>query len=404
MRNQSGRTKNREWQHSHLRIRWGWPVGVGMAGVAVVLSCLVMQMHTHLETVGRELHKLEQATAGFKQHMKNSDFERSRLQGQLEEAHSKVAQLGKAVDASKARDEKWQTRLESLQNQLEHAGESAGRMRAEVAESEKQVAAFSARLDESNSTRHALQGKLQTAYSEAEQLKRELKSARSKVVELEFSLRGKQEKPQDAMGNPEHNKIRPERSRVGNVSPESSSGAEGLRKESLDAVWSEQRDAPLELGHDGRDYLIRTLVFEASGETEIGKAAVAHVILNRKRMGRWGHKIKDVVTSPWQFEPWMTRRSEIETLSRSDPRYVEAGELADDVLAGHIPDPTAGATHFLNPVIVRKRRGGSLPSWADSDGQPIGRHVFYCPECDGTKPTQAAALQIGESAGGGHEG
>jgi spore germination cell wall hydrolase CwlJ-like protein len=355
-----------------------------------------MQMHTHLETVQGELNNLEQTAASFRRNLQDSDFERSRLEKILEEANSRIAQLNTAVEASKARNETWQTRLERMQDQLQHAGESAGRMRAEVAESEKQVAAFSARLDESNSTRHALQGKLQTAYSEAEQLKRELKSAQSKVVELEFSLKGKQEKPHDAMSNPEHSKIRPERSRVGNVSPESSSGAEGLRKESLDAVWSEQRDAPLELGHDGRDYLIRTLVFEASGETEIGKAAVAHVILNRKRMGRWGHKIKDVVTSPWQFEPWMTRKSEIVALSRSDPRYLEAAELADDVLAGHIPDPTAGATHFLNPVIVQKRRGGSLPSWADRDGQPIGRHVFYCPECDGTKSTRAAALQSGK--------
>ncbi|MFA9476176.1 MAG: hypothetical protein ACERJ2_16670 [Filomicrobium sp.] len=39
-------------------------------------------------------------------------------------------------------------------------------------------------------------------------------------------------------------------------------------------------------GPDGRDYLIRTLVFEASGETEIGKVAVAHVILNRKGIVR----------------------------------------------------------------------------------------------------------------------
>ena len=227
--------------------------------------------------------------------------------------------------------------------------------------------------------------KLEAGRLAAEQLKRELKSAQSKVVELELSIRGREEKPQDEMGNPEHSKIRPERSRVGNVSPESSLGAEGLGK------GSEQRDAPLELGHDGRDYLIRTLVFEASGETEIGKAAVAHVILNRKRMGRWGHKIKDVVTSPWQFEPWMTRKSEIEKLSRTDPRYLDAAEIADAVLAGQIADPTAGATHFLNPVVVRKRRGGSLPSWADGDGQPIGRHVFYCPECDGAEPSRAKA-------------
>lgn len=149
-------------------------------------------------------------------------------------------------------------------------------------------------------------------------------------------------------------------------------------------------------GPDGRDYLIRTLVFEASGETEIGKFAVAHAILNRKRSGRWGRKIADVVTSPWQFEPWMTRKNEIEGLSRTDPRYLEAAEIADAVLAGHIPDPTAGATHFLNPVIVRERRGDSLPSWADSDGRPIGRHVFYCPECNGTKPKPAAAVEARE--------
>ena len=148
---------------------------------------------------------------------------------------------------------------------------------------------------------------------------------------------------------------------------------------------------------DGRDYLIRTLVFEASGETEIGKFAVAHAILNRQRSGRWGPKLTDVVTSPWQFEPWMTRKDEIEGLSRADPRYLDAAEIADAVLAGDIPDPTAGATHFLNPVIVRERRGGSLPSWAGSDGRPIGRHVFYCPECDGTKPNGAAVVESGEA-------
>ena len=44
-----------------------------------------------------------------------------------------------------------------------------------------------------------------------------------------------------------------------------------------------------------------------------------------------------------------------------------------------MPDPTAGATHFLNPAVVRQRRGGSLPSWERSEGQPIGRHAFYKP-------------------------
>ena len=136
---------------------------------------------------------------------------------------------------------------------------------------------------------------------------------------------------------------------------------------------------------EDRDYLIRTIAFEASEEPEEGKAAVAHVILNREKSGRWGESIKDVVTRPWQFEPWMTRRKQMVELSQNDPRYRDAARIADAVLSGQMPDPTAGATHFLNPTIVRKRRGGSLPAWARGEGQPIGRHTFYAP--NGGVPT-----------------
>jgi conjugal transfer mating pair stabilization protein TraG len=145
-----------------------------------------------------------------------------------------------------------------------------------------------------------------------------------------------------------------------------------------------------------RDYLIRTIVFEASGETEEGKVAVAHVILNRKRSGRWGDNIKDVVTRPWQFEPWMTKRGQIEKLSQEDPRYRDAALIADAVLAGEMPDPTAGATHFLNPVIVKQRRGGSLPAWARGKGQPIGRHTFYAPREAGAL-TERVALAFDDA-------
>src|SRR5262245_43463465 len=131
---------------------------------------------------------------------------------------------------------------------------------------------------------------------------------------------------------------------------------------------------------DERDYLIRTIAFEASDETDVGKVAVAYVVLNRKKSGRWGANIQAVVTHPGQFEPCMTRRRDIETLSPNDPRYRSAAIIADAVLSGQTPDPTAGATHFLNPTIVRERRGGSLPSWALGEGRPIGRHIFYSPD------------------------
>jgi hypothetical protein len=145
---------------------------------------------------------------------------------------------------------------------------------------------------------------------------------------------------------------------------------------------------------DERDYLIRTIAFEASGETEIGKVAVAYAVLNRQNRGRWGDTIKAVVTAPGQFEPWMTQRKAIESLSPNDPRYQRAAIIADAVLSGQTPDPTAGATHFLNPVIVRARRGGSLPAWASGDGRPFGRHVFYSPD-EGRHSPQQAALSLG---------
>jgi spore germination cell wall hydrolase CwlJ-like protein len=137
---------------------------------------------------------------------------------------------------------------------------------------------------------------------------------------------------------------------------------------------------------DERDYLIRTIAFEACSETELGKVAVAYAVLNRKKSGRWGDGIQAVVTAPGQFEPWMTRRSEIKRLSPTDPCYQSAAAIADAVLSGRAPDPTAGATHFLNPEIVRARRNGSLPSWARGQGHSIGRHIFYYSDRGGASP------------------
>lgn len=145
---------------------------------------------------------------------------------------------------------------------------------------------------------------------------------------------------------------------------------------------------------DDRDYLIRTIAFEASGEPAMAKIAVAYVVLNRKKSGRWGDNIKAVVTHPGQFEPWTTRRSEIEELSPDDPRYQSAATIADAVLSGQTPDPTAGATHFLNPTIVRERRGGALPLWAAGEGLPIGSHTFYFPEEGDASPQRAGLTMV----------
>ena len=145
---------------------------------------------------------------------------------------------------------------------------------------------------------------------------------------------------------------------------------------------------------DDRDYLIRTIAFEASGEPAMAKIAVAYVVLNRKKSGMWGDNIKAVVTHPGQFEPWTTRQREIEELSPDDPRYQSAAIIADAVLSGQTPDPTAGATHFLNPTIVRERRGGALPSWAAGEGLTIGSHTFYFPEESDASPQRTGLTMV----------
>ena len=144
---------------------------------------------------------------------------------------------------------------------------------------------------------------------------------------------------------------------------------------------------------EDRDYLIRTIAFEASGEPTVAKIAVAYVVLNRKKSGRWGDTIKAVVTHTGQFEPWTSKLSEIEALSPDDPRYQSAAIIADAVLSGQTPDPTAGATHFLNPTIVRERRGGALPSWASGEGLPIGSQTFYFPEGGAASQQQAGMAE-----------
>jgi N-acetylmuramoyl-L-alanine amidase len=369
--------------------------------IAVVLGYLIMQTQKRLEAVQSELHKvsenavqakarvvdLEQTAAGLKQKLQRADFKHN---DQLNQKNFKIQQLSEMVHAAEASQDEWRTRLEGMRSDLERAKQSAGQAEAEAEGSNKQVASLEANLDETNTKRDALQTELQLAHSDLKQLRTELNAARSELVEMRSRLRPKLE---DARGKAKQGTRRKE---VDQAESQTAKQTEKLKKKSssVTSPLAEKAPAAADQGSEGRDYLIRTIVFEALGETEIGKAAVASVILNRKRKGSWGDSIRDVVTYPRQFEPWMTRKDEIEKLSPNDARYLDAAKIADGVLAGLIPDPTAGATFFLNPVVVRQRRGGSLPSWAEGDGQPIGRHVFYSPDRGGTVPQRAEAQRL----------
>jgi spore germination cell wall hydrolase CwlJ-like protein len=134
-----------------------------------------------------------------------------------------------------------------------------------------------------------------------------------------------------------------------------------------------------------RDILARTLWGEARGELLAGQIAVAWTIRNRVDMdlhndGKpdwWGEGYAGVCQKPYQFSCW----------NRSDPNYAylsgakqipfrefaQAQIAAGQVIAGKIPDPTGGATHYYATTMP------AAPVWAAKAKQTLrlGRHVFF---------------------------
>ncbi len=118
----------------------------------------------------------------------------------------------------------------------------------------------------------------------------------------------------------------------------------------------------------------RTLWQECRGEPREGQQAVAHVLWNRVRSGRWGPNLATVCLWRGQFSGWYVP---------TDPNFKAACVLPenDDTLlalgvilqyAEHDPDPTGNATHYFSDII-------SPPKWtigATFCGK-FGRQSFY---------------------------
>jgi hypothetical protein len=118
--------------------------------------------------------------------------------------------------------------------------------------------------------------------------------------------------------------------------------------------------------------VIRTIAQESKGEPDIGQGAVAGTIKNRSEMS--GETLGQVVRKKSQYSPWKTPQSQaaLFAIQPSAPEFQRAARNGIPVLAGASPDPSDGATHFINPEKV--------PDWPYGRGQPsfdIGRHRFY---------------------------
>jgi N-acetylmuramoyl-L-alanine amidase len=119
------------------------------------------------------------------------------------------------------------------------------------------------------------------------------------------------------------------------------------------------------------DFVARTVMAEAEGETYEGKVAVAAVIYNRAgNPGWWGSSVKDVCLTAKQFSAWNDenpRRNKIGEWTLEDRVFRACFKAAIEAIDR---DPTHGANHYFSHASV-------TPTWADGlEQKVIGNHTF----------------------------
>lgn len=113
--------------------------------------------------------------------------------------------------------------------------------------------------------------------------------------------------------------------------------------------------------------LAEAIVYEARGESEVGRASVAHTILNRVVSSRWGDDVPSVVYEPHQFS--YTMKEQRTKPKKSD--WISAKLLAAEIMKGYIESPVKDATHFHTTDVH--------PYWANKLEYivTIDKHKFY---------------------------
>lgn len=116
---------------------------------------------------------------------------------------------------------------------------------------------------------------------------------------------------------------------------------------------------------------------EARGEPYRGKLGVAWSIRNRVYKHSWfGKDWEDVVLKPWQYSSFNTNDPNAVKLPgapQQDPAWAECMQVAEDVYANVIADPTGGATHYHVATM------SPPPPWAVTAQFKVqlGNQLFY---------------------------
>ena len=114
---------------------------------------------------------------------------------------------------------------------------------------------------------------------------------------------------------------------------------------------------------------------EASAEPPEGQRAVAWVLVNRLRDGRWGSTLASVCLAPYQFSSFNTgdpNRKRLAQTPDNDPTLKQIEGFVQDALNGVGTDPTNGALWYVNEALAK-------PDWMAEYVQTakIGNHTFF---------------------------
>jgi uncharacterized protein (TIGR02594 family) len=123
--------------------------------------------------------------------------------------------------------------------------------------------------------------------------------------------------------------------------------------------------------------LARTVFGEARGESNAGREAVAHVVINRVNSHRFEDTVAGVCLQPSQFSCFNANDPNrpiilAETLDSTNAVFQECIAVAQSVITGAVADNTGGATHYYAKTIA-------APAWTvgATFTVEIGVHRFY---------------------------
>lgn len=127
-----------------------------------------------------------------------------------------------------------------------------------------------------------------------------------------------------------------------------------------------------------QEILARTAIGEARGDGEIAMQAVMWSIVNRYTSKKWfsGSTVAGTALMKEQYDCWLQDDPNyklIINISEDIGLFRNALQWAAAVLAGMIPDPTLGATHYYADSIA-------APGWAAAPAEmtvKIGRQLFF---------------------------